>query len=84
MMGHMGEEIELAAKASAEALTALTEASGALGPPREFWGAITAGMHYRFYPKIVSQAIAAAEKIKKSGLPPKPTVRSQTGCSRQS
>jgi len=66
----MSEEIELAAKASAEALTALTEASGALGPPREFWGAISAGVHYSFYPRIVSQAITAAERIKKSGLPP--------------
>jgi hypothetical protein len=65
----MGEEIELAAKTSAEVLTALTEASGALGPPQEFWGAITNGIHYRFYPRVVKQAMAAAEKIERSGLP---------------
>jgi hypothetical protein len=67
----MGEEIELAAKTSAEVVTALTEASGALGPPQEFWGAITSGIHYRFYPRVIKQAQAAAEKIRDSGLPPR-------------
>ncbi|HWW90436.1 MAG TPA: hypothetical protein VNY35_06635 [Solirubrobacteraceae bacterium] len=65
----MGEEIELAAKSSAEVITALTEASGALGPSQEFWGALTNGIHYHFYPRVVKQAMAAAEKIEQSGLP---------------
>jgi hypothetical protein len=65
----MGEEIELAAKTSAEVVTALTEASGALGPPQEFWGAITSGIHYRFYPRVIKQAQVAAEKIRESSLP---------------
>jgi len=65
----MGEEVELAAKTTAEVVTALTEASGALGPPQEFWGALTSGIHYRFYPRVVKQAMAAAEKIEQSGLP---------------
>jgi Abortive infection alpha len=65
----MGEEIELAAKTNAEVVTALAEASGALGPPQEFWGAITSAIHYHFYPRVIKQAQAAAEKIKESGLP---------------
>jgi hypothetical protein len=31
--------------------------------------AITYGIHYRFYPKLVKQAMKAAEKIEASGLP---------------
>jgi Abortive infection alpha len=64
----VSEEVELAAKTSADVVTALTEASGALGPSQEFWGAITSGIHYRFYPRVVKQALAAAEKIEKLGL----------------
>jgi hypothetical protein len=65
----MGEDLELAAKASAETITALAEASGALGPSQEVWGALTSGIHYRFYPRVIKQAMAAAEKIRESGLP---------------
>jgi hypothetical protein len=65
----MGEEIELAAKTTGEVVTALTEASGVLGPPQEFWGAITSGIHYHFYPRVIKQAQAAAEKIRNSELP---------------
>ncbi|MGO8905959.1 MAG: hypothetical protein ACLQMH_10095 [Solirubrobacteraceae bacterium] len=65
----MGEEVELAAKTTGEVVTALTEASGALGPPQEFWSAITSGIHYRFYPRVLKQAMVAAEKIRQSGLP---------------
>jgi hypothetical protein len=59
----------LAAKSSAEVITALTDASGALGLSQEFWGAITSGIHYRFYPRVLKQAMAAAAKIEQSGLP---------------
>lgn len=65
----MSEEIELAAKTSAEVVAALADASGALGPPQELWGAITSGLHYRFYPRLIKQALMAAEKIRASGLP---------------
>jgi len=65
----MGEEIELAAKTTGEVVAALAEASGALGPPQEFWEAMTFGIHYRFYPRVIKQAMAAAKKIERSGLP---------------
>lgn len=65
----MGEEIELAAKTTGETVAALAEASGVLGPSQEAWGAIASGIHYRLQPRVVKQAMAAAEKIKASGLP---------------
>jgi hypothetical protein len=65
----VGEEIELLAKAAGETVTALAEASGALGPPHEFWAAVASGIHYRFQPRLVKQAMAVARKIKASGLP---------------
>jgi hypothetical protein len=68
---HLGvsEEIDLAAKTSAEVVSALAEASGALGPSQELWGAITSGIHYHFYPRVVRQALAAAEKIRGLDIP---------------
>jgi hypothetical protein len=65
----MGEEIELAAKATGAVVEALAEKSGALEPARAYAEAITSGIHYHFYPRVVKQAMAAAEKIKRSGLP---------------
>lgn len=65
----MSEEVELAAKATGEVVSALAEASGAMGPPQEFWGAVADGIHYRFYPRTVKQALAAAQKIKQLDLP---------------
>jgi len=65
----MGGEVELAAKAAGDALAALTEASGALGPPQRFWEAVASGIHYHFLPRTIKQAMAAAEKIRRSGLP---------------
>jgi hypothetical protein len=66
---HVSEEIELAAKTTGEVVAALVEASGAMGPPQELWGAVATEIHYRFYPRTIKQAVRAAEKIKRSGLP---------------
>jgi hypothetical protein len=68
IMSTVGEEIELAAKTAGEMVAALAEASGALGPPQQFWAAIASGIHYRFQPRVARQAMAAADKIRSSGL----------------
>jgi hypothetical protein len=65
----MSEEVELAAKTTGAVVGALVEDSRALGPVREYAEAITSGIHYRYYPRVVRQAMAAAEKIERSGLP---------------
>ncbi len=65
----MGDEIELAAKTTGAVVGALTEESGALEPVRAYAEAITSTIHYRFYPRLIRQALAAAEKIRRSGLP---------------
>jgi hypothetical protein len=69
----MGEEIELASKSVGEAAGAvagaLAERSGALEPAHELAKALTSSIHYRFYPRVIRQAIKAAERIEASGLP---------------
>jgi hypothetical protein len=58
----MGEEIELAAKATGAVVEALAEKSGALKPARAYAEAITSGIHYHFYPRVVKQAMAAEDQ----------------------
>jgi hypothetical protein len=65
----MSEEIELAAKTSAEVVTALAEKSGALAVPQEYASYIAARIHLRHYPALIKAAMGAAEKIRASGLP---------------
>ncbi len=65
----MSKEVELAAKTSAEVVTALAEKSGALAVPQEYASYIAARIHLRHYPALVKTAMAAAEKIRASGLP---------------
>lgn len=68
-MGTVGEDIELAAKTTGEVVAALAEESGALAVPSEYAHYIAQRVHLRHYPKLVERAMAAAEKIHKSGLP---------------
>ncbi|HEY5374834.1 MAG TPA: Abi-alpha family protein [Polyangiaceae bacterium] len=65
----MSEEIELAAETTGAVVEALVEKSGALEPARAYAEAITSGIHYRFYPRVVKQAMAAAKKIEQAALP---------------
>jgi hypothetical protein len=65
----MSEEIELAAKTSAEVVTALAEKSGALAVPQEYASYIAARIHLRHYPALIKAAMVAAETIRASGLP---------------
>lgn len=64
-----GEDIELFAKTSGEVVAALADESGALAVPRGYAEYATARIHYRHYPKLIERAMAAAEKIRASGLP---------------
>ncbi len=64
-----GEDIELFAKTSGDVVAALADESGALAVPREFAEYAAARIHYRHYPKLIERAMAAAEKIRASGLP---------------
>jgi hypothetical protein len=65
----MSEEVELVAKATSEVVAALADESGALTVPREYANYVAARIHLRHYPRLVRSAMAAAEKIKASGLP---------------
>jgi hypothetical protein len=65
----VSEEIDLAAKTTGAVAGALVGESGALEPARAYADAITSTIHYRFYPRVIRQAMAAAEKIRRSGLP---------------
>jgi Abortive infection alpha len=69
----MSEEIELASKTAGEMAGAvaevLAEKSGALGPLRTRLDAVTAGIHYRYYPRTIEQAVKAAKQIEESRLP---------------
>lgn len=67
----MGEELDLAAKTSAEVVAALAEKSGVLAIPKAYANFIAARIRQWLYPRLVEGAMAAAEKIKASGLPPR-------------
>jgi hypothetical protein len=64
-----GNDVELVAKTTGEVVKALAGESGALGPVRAYAEYISGIVHYRHYPKLVARAMAAAEKIERSGLP---------------
>ncbi len=66
----MGEELDLVAKTIGESIGPLAEASGTLGPVKELADWVTSFIHYRRMPALAKQANAAAEKIRKAGLPP--------------
>jgi hypothetical protein len=76
-------EIDLAAKTTGAVVEAIAHESGALGPVRAYAEAVTVGIHYRYYPRVIRQALAAARRIEESGLPrraytdiPDPLLRS--------
>lgn len=65
----MAEEIELAAKSIGAVVGALADDSNALGPVREYATYVETRLHLRHLPRLVQRAMAAAEKIRESGLP---------------
>jgi hypothetical protein len=65
----VSEEIELAAKSTGAVVGALVDSSNALGPVREYANYLSGRVHLRHLPALVEHALAAAEKIKASGLP---------------
>jgi hypothetical protein len=65
----MSEDIELAAKAAGEAVEALAEASGVLGPVKQFADYLTKKIYYKQLPALAREATLAAEKIELLGLP---------------
>jgi hypothetical protein len=65
----MSEEVELAAKISGEVVSALVKESGILGVTREYSNYIVTRIHLRHQVALVQRTLAAAEKIKASGLP---------------
>lgn len=64
-----GNEIELYAKTAGEIVGALADESGVLKPTQQLGEMVAMRLHYRHYPKVVERALAASEKIKRSGLP---------------
>lgn len=73
----MSEEIELAAKAFGDTVGELTERAGLTGPTRELAGFLTSYIHPRREAFAAKQLVAAAEKIKRAGVPPR-AVRDET------
>jgi hypothetical protein len=71
----VGDEIELAAKSAGEIAGAvadvLAQETRALAPLRERMDALTARIHYRYYPQTIRQALRAAQRIEEAGLPRK-------------
>ena len=69
----MSEEVKLISKSAGEVAGAVTEAlikqSSAAEPVRARIEALTARIHYRYYPRTVSQALKAARRIEEAGLP---------------
>jgi hypothetical protein len=65
----MSQEIELAAKATGAIAQAILAESGLAGPLKARLEAITAGIHYHDYPRVVEKAMVAAARIKASKLP---------------
>ena len=68
-MAEPGNEIELYAKAAGEIVGALADESGVFKPTQQLGEMVAMRLHYRYYPKVVERALAAADKIEKSGLP---------------
>jgi len=67
-----GDDIQLVAKTTGEVVKALAGESGGLEPVKAYAEYIRGIVHYRHYPKLVAQAMAAAEKMERSGLPRRP------------
>jgi hypothetical protein len=65
----MGEEVELAAESIGAVVGVLADDSNALGPVREYATYVEARLHLRHLPRLAQRAMAAAEKIRESGLP---------------
>jgi hypothetical protein len=76
----MGEELEAASKAVGEITGVLVDKSGALEPSRELAEALTFGIHHRFYPRIVSQAMKPLRRSGHLAYLGMPTELFQTDC----
>ncbi len=70
-MTEPGQELELFAKTAGEVVGALADESGVFKPTQQFGEMVAMRLHYRYYPKVVERALGAAEKIRRSGLPPR-------------
>jgi hypothetical protein len=69
VVSEVDDGIKLAAETSGAVVKALAEESGALAPVKAYGDYIAASIHLRHDPNLVARAMAAAEKIQRSGLP---------------
>jgi hypothetical protein len=65
----MSEELDPATKVAGEAIGALFQQSGILGPVKQLAEFLTKRIYYRQLPALVREATMAAEKIERLGLP---------------